>query len=153
MASHNIDEKSAISVQGKTEYHNINLYGVLKLTSLSKSWSNITNSTYKPRKHTISIYWDILNCDNRVNKKAWTSKRKIVNKHTEGITGRHNKVVSYTQHLKKNYNFTYAYDKVVGVKIISNIMYHFWWPNTGAGLKKQTRYRVHSNPWKRERYQ
>jgi len=41
------------------------------------------------------------------------------------------------QHLrKKHYNFTYAYDKVVGAKIISNIMYHFWWPNTGAGSKK-----------------
>jgi len=32
-----MDEKSAISVPRKTEYHNINLYGVLKLTSLSKS--------------------------------------------------------------------------------------------------------------------
>ena len=77
MASHKIDDKSAISVQGKTEYHNINLYGVLKLTSLSKSWSNITKSTYKPIKHIISTYLDVPNCDNSVNKNTWIPQQKM----------------------------------------------------------------------------
>jgi len=32
-------------------------------------------------------------------------QHKIVNKHTEGITGRHNNVVSYMQHLRKKLQF------------------------------------------------
>lgn len=37
LASHKADEQTAISVEGETDVHNINLHGVLKLSRLTKS--------------------------------------------------------------------------------------------------------------------
>ena len=102
MASHKVEEKSAISVHGKTEYHNINLYGVLKLISLDL----IQQRVYTNQESILLAHIEIfLIVTTVLTKRHGYHNKKIVNKHTGGITGRHNNVVSYMQHLRKKLQF------------------------------------------------